>query len=116
MLSRCQRSVGNIFLALQMLRVSDLHAVTVVLAISVRVVALLVTCETTCAKSESQLCRATSNRSARFRGSGTNIRRRRSRACGVTYSGNVSGVVVIYLYSRLILSPSGFAGSSSNGR
>lgn len=33
-----------------------------------------------------------------------------------TYSGNVRGVWVIYLYNKLMLSPSGFAGSSSNGR
>ena len=74
-------------------------AVTVVLAISPTVVVLLVTWATTCAKSLSQLCLATSNRSARFLGSATRILRSRSRACGVTYSGNVRGVVVMYLYS-----------------
>lgn len=71
---------------------------------------------TTLVYSLSQLWRATSNRSALRRGSGTSIRRSRSRACGVTYSGNVSGVLTMYLYSRLMLSPSGFAGSSSKGR
>lgn len=74
-----------------------LPAVTVVFAISPTVVVLLVTCATTCAKSLNQLCLATSNRSARCLGSATRILRSRSRACGVTYSGKVRAVVVIYL-------------------
>lgn len=52
---------------------------------------------TTCVYSLSQLCRATSNKSARRLGSGTSIRRKRSRACGVTYSGKVNGVLTMYL-------------------
>src|SRR5690606_9918128 len=65
---------------------------TVVFWISMGVVVLLVMTLTTFAYSLSQLWRATSKRSARFRGLGTSIRRRGSRAWGDTYSGNVSGV------------------------
>jgi hypothetical protein len=89
---------------------------TVVLAMSLEVVVLLVMNPTTCAYSLSQLCLATSKRSARFLGSGTSILFNKSRACGVTYSGKVRGVDTMYLYRRLMLSPSGFAGSSSKGR
>lgn len=85
-------------------------------AISLSLFVLLPMKPTTWLYSLSQLCRATSNRSALLLGSGTSIRRSRSRACGVTYSGKVRGVETMYLYSRLILSPSGFAGSSSKGK
>lgn len=54
--------------------------------------------------------------SARFLGSGTSMRDRRSLASAEIYSGNDNGVLTIYLYSRLMLSPSGLAGSSSKGR
>jgi hypothetical protein len=95
---------------------SSSSAGTVVFWISPGVVVLDVINSTTWAYSLSQLWRATSKRSALFLGLGTRILRRRSRAWGLTYSGNVRGVLTIYLYRRLMLSPSGFAGSSSNGR
>lgn len=102
------------------LRVSQdldfIPSLTVVFEISFSLVVLLVINPTTLANGASQLCLATSKRSALFLGSGTSILLSKSLACGETYSGNVKGVDTIYLYSRLILSPSGFAGSSSNGR
>lgn len=58
----------------------------------------------------------TSFNEIRFRGSGTKMRRNRSRGSGGTYSGNVRAVVVMYLYSWVMLSESGLAGSSSYGR
>lgn len=91
-------------------------SLTVVFEISLSLVVLLVIKPTTLAKGANQLCLATSKRSALFLGFGTRILLSKSRAWGVTYSGNVSGVETIYLYNRLILSPSGFSGSSSKGR
>lgn len=88
----------------------------VTVSTSLMPVVALVTLLTMSANGLSQLWRATSKRSARLRGSGTKILRKRSLAWGVTYSGKVSGVETMYLYSKLMLSPSGLAGSSSNGR
>lgn len=96
-------------------QVEDAPRVVMVSTSLIPVVAL-VTLFTMSANGLSQLCRATSNRSALLRGSGTSILRSKSRAWGVTYSGKVRGVETMYLYKRLMLSPSGFAGSSSNGR
>ncbi len=76
---------------------SSSSAGTVVFWMSLGLVVLDVINSTTWAYSLSQLWRATSNRSARFRGFGTSILRSKSRACGVTYSGNVRGVLTMYL-------------------